>query len=41
MVVFNSDEAYYDEDEIEKLNGRKISKSSGSKVDWVRECHIF
>ena len=30
-----SDEAYYDEDEVEESNGKKISKSSGSTVDWV------
>ena len=29
-----SDEAYYDEDEIETID-EKISKSSGSEVDWV------
>ncbi len=36
-----SDEAYYDEEEIEELNGIKISKSSGSKVDWVEEESFF
>tara|TARA_Y100000591_G_scaffold331840_1_gene367030 strand:- start:269 stop:1804 length:1536 start_codon:yes stop_codon:yes gene_type:complete len=36
-----SDEAYYDEDEIEELNGKKVSKSSGSKVDWVEEDSFF
>ena len=36
-----SDEAYYDEDEIEKLNGKKISKTSGSEVDWVEEESYF
>jgi methionyl-tRNA synthetase len=36
-----SDEAFYDEDEIEDLNGKKISKSSGSKVDWVEEESYF
>ena len=36
-----SDEAYYDEDEIETLNGKKISKISGSKVDWVEEESYF
>ena len=32
-----SDEAYYDEDEIEEKNGTKISKISGSTVEWVEE----
>ena len=36
-----SDEAYYDEDEIETLNGKKVSKISGSKVDWVEEESYF
>jgi len=36
-----SDEAYYDEDEIEDLNGKKVSISSGSKVDWVEEESYF
>tara|TARA_B100001093_G_scaffold379338_1_gene364713 strand:- start:1008 stop:2549 length:1542 start_codon:yes stop_codon:yes gene_type:complete len=36
-----SDEAYYDEDEIENKNGRKISKSSGSLVEWVEEESYF
>jgi len=36
-----SDEAYYDEDEIEEINGKKISKSSGSIVDWVEEESYF
>ena len=36
-----SDEAYYDEDEIEKLDGTFISKTSGSKVDWVEEDSFF
>ncbi len=36
-----SDEAYYDEDEIEENNGKKISKSSGSIVDWVEEESYF
>ena len=30
-----------DEDEIEELNGKKVSKSSGSKVDWVEEDSFF
>ncbi len=36
-----SDEAYYDEDEIEEVNGKKISKTSGSLVDWVEEESYF
>ncbi len=36
-----SDEAYYDEDEIEEVNGKKISKTSGSSVDWVEEESYF
>ena len=36
-----SDEAYYGEDEIEESNGKKISKTSGSTVDWVEEEVLF
>ncbi len=36
-----SDEAFYDEDEIEDNNGNKISKSSGSTVEWVEEESYF
>jgi len=36
-----SDEAFYDEDEIEIKNGMKISKSSGSLVEWVEEESYF
>ena len=36
-----SDEAYYDNDEIEDINGSKIAKSSGSKVEWVEEESYF
>ena len=36
-----SDEAFYDEDEIEKKNGKKISKSSGSIVEWLEEESYF
>tara|TARA_B100001564_G_scaffold358582_1_gene377645 strand:+ start:25 stop:1566 length:1542 start_codon:yes stop_codon:yes gene_type:complete len=36
-----SDEAYYDKDEIEEVSGRKISKVSGSSVDWVEEDSYF
>ena len=36
-----SDEAYYDEDEIDEINGKKVSKTSGSTVDWVEEDSYF
>ena len=36
-----SDEAFYNEDEIENLEGKKISKSSGSLVEWVEEESYF
>ncbi len=36
-----SDEAYYDEDEIEEKNGKKVSITSGSTVDWVEEESFF
>ena len=36
-----SDEAYYDEDEIEEVKGKKVSKVSGSSVDWVEEESYF
>ncbi len=36
-----SDEAYYDKDEIEEKNGKKISKISGSPVEWVEEESYF
>jgi len=36
-----SDEAYYTEDEIFIENGKKISKSSGSSVDWFEEESYF
>ena len=36
-----SDEAYYDTDEIENKDGFKISKLSGSKVEWVEEESYF
>ena len=36
-----SDEAFYNEDEIEDLKGKKISKSSGSPVEWVEEESYF
>ena len=36
-----SDEAYYTEDEIMTNNGLKISKSSGSSVDWFEEESYF
>ena len=36
-----SDEAFYDEDEIEVVDGKKVSKTSGSPVDWVEEESYF
>ncbi len=36
-----SDEAYYDEDEIEQIDGIKKSKTSGSTVEWVEEESYF
>ena len=36
-----SDEAFYDEDEIEKIEGNKVSKLSGSPVEWVEEESYF
>ena len=36
-----SDEAYYDEDEIEVVDGKKKSINSGSPVDWVEEDSYF
>ena len=36
-----SDEAYYDDDELTIVNDTKISKASGSKVDWVEEESYF
>ena len=36
-----SDEAFYDEEEIEIKDGKKISKASGSLVDWVEEESYF
>ena len=36
-----SDEAYYDEDEIETRDNIKYSKISGSKVEWVEEESYF
>jgi len=36
-----SDEAFYDEDEVEDNSGKKISISSGSPVEWVEEESYF
>ncbi len=36
-----SDEAYYDEGEIEEKDGKKFAKISGSLVDWVEEESFF
>ncbi len=36
-----SDEAFYNEDEIEQLDGKKIAKSSKSPVEWIEEESYF
>ena len=36
-----SDEAFYDKEEIHEVNGKKISKTSGSSVEWVEEESYF
>ena len=36
-----SDEAFYSEDEIEDIDGNKVSKSSGSQVEWLEEESFF
>ena len=36
-----SDEAYYDNDEIETIDDNKVAKQSGSKVEWVEEESYF
>ena len=36
-----SDEAFYNEDEIEEIDGKKLSKSSGSAVEWIEEESYF
>jgi len=36
-----SDEAFYNENEIEEINGRKIAISSKSAVDWIEEESYF
>ena len=36
-----SDEAYYDEDEIEEKDGKKFCITSGSTVEWVEEESYF
>ena len=36
-----SDEAYYSEDEIDEIDGKKISKFSGSTVEWMEEESFF
>ena len=36
-----SDEAFYDEDEIEEKGEKKFAKISGSSVDWVEEESYF
>ena len=36
-----SDEAFYNEEEIEEKEGKKVSVSSGSSVEWVEEESFF
>ena len=36
-----SDEAFYNEDEIEEIEGKKIAKSSKSTVEWIEEESYF
>ena len=36
-----SDEAFYSDEEIENKNGTKVSKTSGSLVEWVEEESYF
>ena len=36
-----SDEAFYENEEVEELDGKKISKTSGSLVEWVEEESYF
>jgi methionyl-tRNA synthetase len=36
-----SDEAFYNEDEIEEINGQKVSSSSKSPVEWMDEESFF
>ena len=36
-----SDEAFYDKDEIEDKDGKKVSKISGSPVEWLEEQSYF
>ena len=40
-MVFSSDEAFYNEDEVEELDGLKIAKLSGSPVEWVEKESFF
>ena len=36
-----SDEAFYNEDEVEEKDGLRVAKSSGSAVEWVEEESFF
>ncbi len=36
-----SDEAFYSEDEIEIIDNKKLSKNSGSPVEWIEEESFF
>ena len=40
-MVLCIDEAFYDKEEITESNGKKISKLSGSLVEWVEEESYF
>ncbi len=35
------DEAYYGEDELEEVDGKKVAKGSGAEVEWVEEPSYF
>ena len=35
-----SDEAFYNEDEIETKDGEKVSVNSGSRVEWVEDLYL-
>ena len=36
-----SDEAFYNEDEIDEIDGKKVAKSSRSSVEWIEEESYF
>ena len=35
------DEAYYGEEELEEVDGKKVAKASGAEVEWVEEPSYF